>query len=96
MPWSTPLSQTRRESTLSDTYFLISVSDGDIRIHSGDSEDIIGYLDTDEDTGELTTSAFHAHERFEGNPMYWDDNRVLIIKGEVVTPKPVSVDYELE
>lgn len=76
-------------------YFLVTSSNGEIRIHEGSSEEILSYLETDEDSGEFVDSAFGSGEQFPADPMYWGDNRVMIIKGEVVTPRPVSVKYEL-
>lgn len=75
---------------------MISVdSDGDVRIRRGTQEDIVAMLDTDEDTGELLSDVFDEDDDFTGDPCYWGDSRVLIIRGDVVTPKPVTVQYEL-
>lgn len=79
---------------VTDTYFLITASDGDVRIYEGDREEIIGQLDFDEETGEMISMPFvgRAHS---ADPLHWPAHRVLIIKGAVVTPRPVSVKYEL-
>lgn len=79
-------------------YFMITVnSDGEVRVYNDSRpEAIIRHLDKDEDTGELTSEPFGPYDGFDIDPQEWDDGRVLIIKGEVVVPKPVSIDYELE
>lgn len=76
-------------------YFLITSSDGEVCIREGSADEILGYLETDEDTGEFVDSAYEPGQSFPSDPMYWRDNHVMIIRGEIVTPRPVSVKYEL-
>jgi hypothetical protein len=79
------------------SYFLITVDGGEIRVYEEDSADrIMRHLDKDDETGELLSSPFSPYEGFETDPEGWGDERVLIIKGEVVEPKQVSVEYGLD
>lgn len=78
-------------------YFLITVSDGEVRVYNDSRpEAILRHLDKDEDTGELLSEPFGPYDGFDSDPECWGDERVLIIKGEIVVPKSVSIDYELD
>jgi hypothetical protein len=77
-------------------FFLITQSDGDVRIHRLTEEQVIARLATDEDTGELTHRPYRWDEQFDADPDYWEPGRHLIIRGSVVTPQPVNIRYELK
>ena len=78
------------------SYFVITVEDGQVRIDSVTSDAaVLELLDFDEETGKLLSEPFATSESIDLDPGYWKKNQVLIVKGEVVTPKPVAVRYEL-
>jgi len=72
------------------TYFVINCSDGDVIVTSYEKEHLLKAIE-DEYYG-------HGIEFMEtlseSNPQYWG-NQVLIIKGEVVTPRPKIVKYDI-
>lgn len=76
-------------------YFLITHSDGDVRIHRLNHDETIAHLSVDEETGELTHRPWRPGEKFDSDPNYWPAGKHLIIRGEVVAPTPALIRYEL-
>lgn len=76
-------------------YFLITASDGDVRIRRLTENGVIQLLDVDEETGELVGQPYRDTDSFSPDPNGWESGRCLIIRGTIVTPQPVSVRYEL-
>lgn len=73
-------------------YFLIHVTeDGDVYVKQYKKDDLLKVIKD----GYFGDMSFLEHIE-EENPQYWGAN-TLIIRGEIVTPKPVEVvtDYEL-
>jgi hypothetical protein len=77
-----------------EDYFLITVSDGEVRVIQGTEATTLATLDKDEESGEITERLFEPNSPRDRDPMYWG-GRSLIIRGSIVTVKPVSVKYEL-
>ena len=71
-------------------YYVITVSDGDVRIDEVDKSKLKKLLD--EDYYGCTTM-----EKLENEDLnYWNDDRMLIIKGEIIVPRPIQVVTEFE
>jgi len=79
-----------------ETYFVISNSDGDTTIGEYTKSELLKLLEA-KDFGNVFP--FTRFPQFPENPdpNYWGDN-ILIIKGKVVSPKPVETvtKYEIE
>ena len=63
-----------------DSYFTIYSSEGDIRISQYSKEGLDSSLN-DGSNYNFVKSIYN------GDPMYWEDNSLLIIKGEIMVPK---------
>lgn len=73
---------------MSDTYFVIRNSDGDTTVEEVTGDELRKRLNTED-------PYYGSREFFDKMPTerdtnYWGNN-VLIIKGEIVTPKPKEV-----
>lgn len=77
-----------------ENYFMITCTNGDVRIRQLTEATAVGALETDEED-KLIDLPYRWDEKFDPDPMYWGDNRCLIIRGAVVIPHPVAVKYEL-
>lgn len=77
-----------------ENHFVITCTNGDVRIRRLTEAAAVGVLELD-DEDKLIDVPFRWDEKFDPDPMYWDDFRCLIIRGTVVTPHPVAVKYEL-
>lgn len=75
-------------------FYLITASDSDVRVRMLSEAGILVHLDAGED-GTLTSRPYEWDEGWDPDPAYWQADRCLIIRGEVVTAKPVTVRYEL-
>jgi len=78
-------------------YYIISQSgDGDIFINELTSQQMQKEMNRWV-VGDCMP-AIHTPESFEGNqdPMYWGENTILIIKGEIVVPKATEKITKLE
>lgn len=77
-------------------YMLIYLTEeGETRIRCGNREMVLTWALGDEPTDELVDlSKFFREAPEETDPMYWA-GRKLIIKGEIVVPQPVRINYEL-
>ena len=71
-------------------YFVMSCDADGTAIWSMTKESLLKYLD--EFSGEILSTIPNS------DPNYWGENKIVIIKGEIIIPKPVEVvtRYELE
>ena len=81
-------------------YIVITASeDGDIRISKFDKA-ALGKMINDIEEGDYNTDDFMTEKDLRTNPdpMYWGPNKILIVKGKIVVPKPVKIvsAYEVE
>jgi hypothetical protein len=81
-------------------YIVIQTTgDGDIRINKYSKDELTKFIN-DEEEGDFDTADFVTDKRLEkeSDPIYWGENSILIIKGELVVPKPVKIveQYEVE
>lgn len=76
-----------------ETYFTISNSDGDTYVYEATKESLLKELDE----GDLSIDEILTEIPESNDTNYWG-GKTLIIKGEIVVPKPVTVveKYELE
>ena len=78
-------------------YFAITCSeDGDIEIKEYNHDDLTKFIN-DEKEGDFDTVDF-MKTITDKNPQYWGPNSILIIKGEIMVPKPVKIieQYRIE
>jgi len=70
-------------------YYMISANDGDIDVVELDKDDIAKAMADalDDDVTFLSSVPIP-------DPQYWPDNSSLIIKGEIVVPKPKTTITE--
>lgn len=71
-------------------FFIYCSEDGDVSVQQYEKADIERCI-TEKDYGDI--GYFEKLE--ESDPQYWDD-KALIIKGEIVTPKPVRTVEKFE
>ena len=79
------------------SYFYIYCNeDGETRVREMEPEEILSELidDNDREDPDVEMNQFWTTAPEDSDPCYWKGKR-LIIKGEIVTPRPVSVRYEL-
>lgn len=78
-------------------YFMITNSDGDTYITPLTEEELIA--DLEEREGEGYGAKFVTKEELDADcdSNYWEENAALIIKGEVIVPKPkdIILSYEV-
>ena len=75
-------------------YFLIHNSDGNATVRTFTKEELIQEIkDMTEDIKPEYMPIF-IDERFETDTNYWSQRGYLLIKGEVVQPKPIKVVTE--
>jgi len=68
-------------------YFVISCNDdGEVSVEPFEKDGLLRYIEEEGYNGE---SDFIDMDRFTQDPQYWG-GRLLIIKGEIVVPKPVT------
>ena len=72
-------------------FFIYCSEDGDVSVVKYDRDDLLKDI-RNEYYGPID---FHT-DLIERNPQYWN-NKALIIKGEIVIPKPIEIvkDYEI-
>ena len=78
---------------MEEQYFVITQSDGDVNIDAITRSELEQRLRKDED-GDCyygSNIVFKKNILEHGVPSYWGDRSVLIIKGKIVVPEPVSV-----
>jgi hypothetical protein len=75
-----------------ETYFLIHCNEEPWVLEATEAV-ILDYLEKD-DEGAVVASTFAPGESRDPDPNYWG-GRSLIIRGEIVQPKPRTVKYEL-
>jgi len=80
----------------SEVFFVITVSDGDVYIRGLLEKELLDELTPNKDGYAVLDGTKAAHEIPNTDPMYWHD-KFIIIKGEIVVPKPKQVvsRYEL-
>jgi hypothetical protein len=72
-------------------YFIIYNSDGDTNVRQVDKETLIKRIQPEGDEGNCSYGKVGFLDKIDNsNTDYWGDN-VLIIKGEIVTPRPKKV-----
>ena len=71
------------------TYFLIYSSEDGISVTPYKKDDLLEVLKENREYYEYVS------DLSEHDPEYWEGN-VLIIKGEIITPKPIKVVEEYE
>lgn len=90
-------------------YFVISVSNGDVRVEAMDEEELLKRLqpDVDGDTwygrdarfvNRIESSGGFKPGGFGRDPMHWGENTILIIDGTIMLPAPIQtiiVQYKL-
>jgi hypothetical protein len=78
---------------MKETYFLIHNSEGDTTITEINKEEFL----KDIEDGSYGSDAVFLDEIPENNDTnYWGENTYLVIKGNIVTPKPVEVVTKFE
>lgn len=83
-------------------YFIIRNSDGDTHIEPVSKEKLMKVISPDEDGntyyGHIDNITFLDAIPENTDTNYWGSDKVLIIKGEIVTPKPKEVikTYEID
>ena len=74
---------------MSEKYFVIECSeDGGVFI---EVYDYVEKLEEILNSGDLYGAFIEDLTRMNGNPQYWGDNEILIIKGKAIQPKPKTV-----
>ena len=78
-------------------YFVISNSDGDTTIEHLTKDELIEKLGNDEESNHWGAESFVENLSHNDDTNYWG-NSILIIKGEIVIPKPKTVvkDYDIQ
>lgn len=71
-------------------YFIISNSDGDTHVSQCTKEQVIRIVQEQTDPDEVENPIAFISEIENTDTNYWK-NGILIIKGEIVTPKPVKI-----
>ena len=82
-----------------EKYYIIEISeDGDISVTENSAEDIKKLINTDKEAwdAEIVSDTCNDEMPASGDPNYWGDKRILIIKGKIVTPKPITKQYKIE
>jgi len=73
------------------TYFVINCSDSDGLVTTYEKEELLRAIDNEEyGSGIKFMESVNKRKILE-----WGDNRVLIIRGEIVTPQPKFVKYDI-
>jgi hypothetical protein len=75
-------------------YFIIHNSDGDTTVEQVDKETLIKYLQPEEGGCYYGKVGF-LNKIADTDTNYWGDN-ILIIKGEIVTPRPKQVVLSID